>query len=58
MKGVVAEEKLTLLKSIFSLSNFSAYINTDEVLAVPDPPTNTTVYWSKLISLSVLGLLS
>jgi hypothetical protein len=44
MKGVVAEEKLTLLKSIFSLSNLSAYINTDEVLAVPDPPTNTTHY--------------
>ena len=44
MNGVVAEEKLVLLNNIVSLSNFSLYIKTDEVLAVPLPPTNKAAF--------------
>jgi len=47
----VAEEKLILLNNIFSLSNLFANIKTDEVFAVPDPPTNNTA----LLQRAVLG---
>ena len=39
------------MNNIFSLSNLFANINTDEVLAVPEPPTNKTA----LLQRAVLG---
>ena len=47
----MADEKLILLKSILSLLNFWAYMRTDDVLAVPLPPTRSTA----LLQMAVLG---
>lgn len=41
LNGVVALEKLILLKSMFSELNLRVYIRTPEVFAVPGPPTSS-----------------
>lgn len=46
--GEVALEKLVLLKSSFSLLNLVAYMRTDDVLAVPEPPINKAAFWQVL----------
>lgn len=42
MAGLVAEEKLILLNNWFFLANFSEYMRTELVLAVPLPPMSST----------------
>jgi hypothetical protein len=45
--GKVAEEKLILLKSILSLSNYSANIKIEEVLAEPATPKRRAAFEHK-----------
>jgi len=52
--GKVAEEKFIRLKSITSRLNFSEYIRIEDVLAVPETPTNITA----LLQIFVLFCLS
>lgn len=47
--GDVAEEKLTLLKSFTVVSKVFPHINTEDVLAVPEPPTNKTPFCWKAV---------
>ena len=47
--GDVADEKLILLKSWTVISNFWDHINTDDVLAVPEPPIKRTPFCTKAV---------
>jgi len=48
--GDVADEKLTLLNNLTVVSKVFPHINTEEVLAVPDPPTNNTEFcWNAVL---------
>ncbi len=40
----MADEKLIRLNNWTAESNLDAHINTDDVLAVPDPPINKTPF--------------
>jgi hypothetical protein len=45
LMGCVADEKLILFISIWSLLNFEQYIMITEVLAVPGEPTRRVFWW-------------
>jgi|JI61114C2RNA_FD_contig_31_1849657_length_472_multi_2_in_0_out_0_1 hypothetical protein len=47
--GEVAEEKLTLLNNLTVVSKVFPHINTEEVFAVPDPPTSNTAFCWKAV---------
>ena len=53
MSGLVADEKFMRLNSMISRLNFSEYMRIEEVLAVPDTPTNMTAR----LQILVLGCL-
>ena len=49
VKGLVADEKFILLKSITSLLNLSEYMITEEVFAVPEDPMSKTALLQMLL---------
>lgn len=55
--GEVADEKLTLLNNFYPFSsNEFPHIKTDEVLAVPEPPTSKTAFcWKAVVEYVGLG---
>lgn len=49
VNGLVADEKFMRLNNMISLLNLSEYMRTEEVLAVPEVPINSTARLHKLL---------